>query len=82
MKTEKVPMRWHVGWLDDGRGLAATLCAVIYAVFALSGALVAVGHWVNTGSLPPIGAPGMRLAAVMAVLALAWCLAFVRRVPR
>ena len=82
MKAEEATMRWSVGWMDSGRGIVAAVCATLYAVFTLSGVLVVVGHWVNTGGLPPIGAPGLRLAAVMAVLALAWSLAFVRRVPR
>ena len=82
IKTEKVPMRWHVGWLSDDRGFAASVCAALYALAVVVVGLAIVGHWVDTGSLPPVTPKGIRFSVVMAVLALAWCLAFVRRVPR
>ena len=82
MKTEKVPMKWVVARVGDGLWAVAATYTFLYALAVITMAFAIVGHWVQTGSIPPVTAPGVRLAVVMVVLALAWCIAFVRRVPR
>lgn len=79
--VEKVPMRFVVEW--SGRrgewaavsGVVVLICVGFYIAWAAP-AFVATGH------VPMTDPTEQRLAIVFAIAAIAWCLAFVRRVPR
>ena len=84
MKTEKVPMRWGLktGNLgSDYDTFAAVFTVAMAAVAALYAAFCAVA-FVGFAHLPMGSAIEQRGGIVFAILALAWSLAFVRRVPR
>ena len=77
-KAAKVPMRWT--WNDDNA--AAWIPYVLMWIVAVLWFLAVTIFFISTGSLPPINGPMLRGLLVFSILALAWCLAFVRRVPR
>lgn len=80
-ETAKVPMRFVVEWA--GRrgewaafsGVAVLICVGIYLAWAAF-------EFIATGHIPMTDPMERRGGIVFAILALAWCLAFVRRVPR
>lgn len=77
-KPDAVPMRWT--W-DDNNPTAMIICIVMWMI--VIGSIVAVVlYFIGTGSLPSITVPMLRGLLVFAIAAIAWCLAFVRRVPR
>lgn len=76
-KIDAVPMRWTMGDSFLAFGGALVLVGVV-GFFALC----IVICFVATGTLPRPDAVFLRGLGVWSVLALAWCLAFVRRVPR
>jgi hypothetical protein len=77
-KPDAVPMRWT--W-DDNNPTALIICIVMWMI--VIGSIVAVVlYFIGTGSLPSITVPMLRGLLVFAIAAIAWCHAFVRRVPR
>lgn len=78
--VEKVPMMWVVQWKKAGdlAGFFAFCGSVIVIVYVL----FSMGSYVVDARIPfstPIERRGL---LVFVIAALAWCLAFVRRVPR
>lgn len=74
----KVAMQWTI--LDD-RGLRQGVSATAF-VFGIFLAVGTIGGFLLLGVRVFLSDIFLRGMAVMTILALAWCLAFVRRVPR
>ena len=79
--VEKVPTRLVVEWAGR-RGEAATFSITVVLMCVGLYLVGAVFAFVATGHVPMTDPAEQRLAIVFAIAALAWCLAFVRRVPR
>jgi hypothetical protein len=78
--VEKVPTRWVVQWKKAGD---------LAGFFAFCGSAIAVGYvlfsmrsYVIDARIPFSAPIERRGLLVFSILVLAWCLAFVRRVPR
>lgn len=78
--VEKVPMRLGVDWKKHGD--LAAVPAFFGSATAIMHALFSMGMYVATARIPFSAPVEHRGLLVFAILALAWCLAFVRRVPR
>lgn len=80
-KPDSVPMQWTILYLNDQESPSG-VCLLTGCAAVIVYAAIAMVSFVGWARIPMTDGIEQRGVIVFSILALVWCLAFVRRVPR